>query len=394
MQIEAFGDILKQHGFRHGAGVPCSYFTPLVNYMTVDPALDYLSATSEGEAVAIAAGMVAAGMPAFALMQNSGLGNAVNPITSMLYIYQMPVVLLVSHRGQPGLPDEPQHELMGQITEQLSQLCGLRTHVFDPEQFATTLTAAQKDAVPTAYVVRKGTLQGGPKAPPLALQVRSQTRAPANAGTFAPELTREEALAALLPLLNRGLDGQGDRTAAAVVGTTGKLSRELYELDDREGDKRNRFYMVGSMGCAPGFGLGIARVRPERNVLVLDGDGALLMKLGSLATIGFAGPTNYHHITFDNGAHDSTGGQPTPSPAVDFALAALACGYKHAETVASADALRDAVERHLGMEGPTLLRVVIRTGSRGELGRPNLTPRGCYERFSSFLRGSAGAAGR
>src|SRR5262245_22083827 len=142
MQIEAFGDILKQHGFRHGAGVPCSYFTPLVNYMTVDPALDYLSATSEGEAVAIAAGMVTAGMPAFALMQNSGLGNAVNPITSMLYIYQMPVVLLVSHRGQPGLPDEPQHELMGQITEQLSQLCGLRTHVFDPEQFAATLTAA------------------------------------------------------------------------------------------------------------------------------------------------------------------------------------------------------------------------------------------------------------
>ena len=113
MQIEAFGAVLKQHGFRRGAGVPCSYFTPLVNYMTVDPELDYLSATSEGEAVAIAAGMVTAGSPAFALMQNSGLGNAVNPITSLLYIYRMPVVLLVSHRGQPGVPDEPQHELHG-----------------------------------------------------------------------------------------------------------------------------------------------------------------------------------------------------------------------------------------------------------------------------------------
>jgi phosphonopyruvate decarboxylase len=393
MQIEAFGDILKQHGFRRGAGVPCSYFTPLVNYMTVDPELDYLSATSEGEAVAIAAGMVAAGSPAFALMQNSGLGNAVNPITSMLYIYRIPVVLLVSHRGQPGLPDEPQHELMGQITEQLSELCGLRTHVFDPEQFAATLDAVQRDSVPAAYIVRKGTLSGGPKAPPLEFSAHSQARQPRNAGTFRGQITREEALQTLLPLLNRGLDGNA-RDAVAVVGTTGKLSRELYELDDREGDKRNRFYMVGSMGCAPGFGLGIARARPERKVLVLDGDGALLMKLGSLATIGFAAPSNYHHITFDNGAHDSTGGQPTPSPAVDFALAALACGYKHAETVAAPEALREAAERQLSLEGPSLLRVMIKTGSRGELGRPNLSPRGCYERFSTFLRGTdqAGAS--
>jgi phosphonopyruvate decarboxylase len=392
MQIEAFGDILKQHGFRRGAGVPCSYFTPLVNYMTVDPELDYVSATSEGEAVAIAAGMVTAGAPAFALMQNSGLGNAVNPVTSMLYIYRMPVVLLVSHRGQPGgQPDEPQHELMGQITEQLSELCGLRTHVFDPAAFDQALRAIQSDAVPSAFIVRKGTLEGGPKAPPLQLKVQSRPLQLGSTGTFSPELTREQALSALLPILNRGLDGAGDREAVAVVGTTGKLSRELYELDDREGDKRNRFYMVGSMGCAPGFGFGIARAQPNRKVLVLDGDGALLMKLGSLATIGYCGPTNYHHVTFDNGAHESTGGQPTPSPAVDFALAALACGYKHAETVASPDALTDAVQRHLELPGPTLLRVVIKTGARGELGRPKLSPRGCYERFSSFLQ-SPGAS--
>src|SRR5687768_11296791 len=135
MDISKFGSVLKGRGIRHGSGVPCSYFTSLVNYMEADAELDYMPATSEGEAVAIAAGLVTGGKPAFALMQNSGLGNAVNPITSMLYIYQMPVVLLISHRGEPGKPDEPQHELMGQITEQLSQLCGLRTHVFDPERF-------------------------------------------------------------------------------------------------------------------------------------------------------------------------------------------------------------------------------------------------------------------
>jgi phosphonopyruvate decarboxylase len=387
MQIETFGSILKQQGIRLGAGVPCSYFTPLVNYMTGDPGLDYVSSTSEGEAVAIAAGMVAAGKPAFALMQNSGLGNAVNPITSMLYIYKMPVVLLVSHRGQPGgQPDEPQHELMGQITEQMSALCGLRTHVFDPARFTEDLAACQRDAVPSAFIVRKGTLEGGPKAPPVSIRVRTGTTPAAGSGEFSPKLTREQALSALLPILNRRLSGTGS-DALAVVGTTGKLSRELYELDDREGDKRNRFYMVGSMGCAAGFGLGIARAQPARKVLVLDGDGALLMKLGSLATAGALGCENFHHVTFDNGAHDSTGGQPTPSPAVDFTAMALACGYKHAATVDDAGALCATLERQLAMPGPTHLRVIIGTGSRGELGRPNLTPQGCYQRFSAFLQG-------
>jgi phosphonopyruvate decarboxylase len=384
MQIEDFGNILKQHGVQHGAGVPCSFFTPLVNYMTVDPGLDYVSATSEGEAVAIAAGLTTAGKPAFALMQNSGLGNAVNPITSMLYIYKMPVVLLVSHRGEPGKPDEPQHELMGQITEQLSQLCGLRTHVFDPERFPSALQEIQRDSLPTAFIVRKGRLEGGPKAPALSIRVTTRGRMPDNEGTFTPVLTREQALGVLAPLLNSGLDGNN---AAAVVATTGKLSRELWELDDRDDSKVNRFYMVGSMGCAAGFGLGIARAQPKRPVVVLDGDGALLMKLGSLATIGSLAPQNLHHIVLDNGAHESTGGQPTPSPAVDFALMAIAAGYKHAATVSDPKDLLAAAERQLGVEGPTLLRVMITTGARDDLGRPKLSPRDNYLRFATFLNG-------
>lgn len=384
MQIEDFGNILKQHGVQHGAGVPCSFFTPLVNYMTVDPGLDYVSATSEGEAVAIAAGLTAAGKPAFALMQNSGLGNAVNPITSMLYIYKMPVVLLVSHRGEPGKPDEPQHELMGQITEQLSELCGLRTHVFDPERFEGALLDMQRDSVPTAFIVRKGRLEGGPKAPPLSIRVTTRGRMPDNEGTFSPVLTREDALKVLAPLLNRGLDGKR-ASAAAVVATTGKLSRELWELDDRDDTKANRFYMVGSMGCAAGFGLGIARAQPERPVIVIDGDGALLMKLGSLATIGSLAPSNLHHIVLDNGAHESTGGQPTPSPAVDFALMALAAGYRSAATVSDPKELLAVAERQLSTPGPTLLRVLITTGARDNLGRPKLSPRDNYLRFAAFL---------
>jgi phosphonopyruvate decarboxylase len=386
MQIEAFGEILKRAGIRHGAGVPCSFFTPLVNYMTVNPELDYLSATSEGEAVAIAAGLTTAGQPAFALMQNSGFGNAVNPITSMLYIYRMPVLLLVSHRGEPGIPDEPQHALMGLITLELSQLCGLRTHVLEPASFEQALVTVRHDAVPAAFICKKGTLRGGPAAPQLKIEVRSATPTPQNTGRFVPSGTREQALMAILPVINGDVDGHGERTPA-VVATTGKLSRELYELDDRDFTKRNRFYMVGSMGCAAGFGLGVARALPERPVVVLDGDGALLMKMGSLATIGSLGANNYHHVVFDNGAHDSTGGQPTPSPSVDFASMALACGYRYAETISDIDKLEATLERHLETDGPTLLRVVIRTGSRKDLGRPDLSPRDGYLRFSAFLCG-------
>jgi phosphonopyruvate decarboxylase len=388
MQIDELGEILKRHGIRHGAGVPCSFFTPLVNHMTVDPELDYVSATSEGEAVAIAAGLSTAGRPAFALMQNSGLGNAVNPVTSMLHIYSMPVTLLVSHRGEPGRPDEPQHALMGQITEQLAELCGLRTHVLDPERFEQDLTRALRDGVPHAFVCRKGTLQGGPKLPRVEIEARSRGHLELNEGTFRPELMREQALDAIRPLLNRDLDGgAGRELTPAVVCTTGKLSRELYELDDQDFSKGNRFYMVGSMGCAAGFGLGVARARPGRPVVVLDGDGALLMKLGSLATAGSLGLSNFHHVVFDNGAHDSTGGQPTPSPAVDFAAVALACGYRHAETVSTADGLAAALERQMGMQGPTLLRMVIHTGARKDLGRPKLSPRDAYLRFGAFVQG-------
>ncbi|MDD9946789.1 MAG: phosphonopyruvate decarboxylase [Myxococcales bacterium] len=385
MQIESFGEILKQHGVYLGAGVPCSYFTPLVNYMTIDPELDYLSATSEGEAVAIAAGMTTAGKPAFALMQNSGLGNAINPVTSMLYIYRMPVILLVSHRGQPGRPDEPQHALMGQITEELSTLCGMRTHVLSPERFTDEVAQAHADGVPAAWICRKGTLEGGPQAPPLAFEVNSSAATPSNQGRFKPTLSREQAIGNILPLLNRGLDAG---KAPAVIATTGKLSRELYELDDRDFSRSNRFYMVGSMGCALGFGLGVARARPGRPVVVLDGDGSLLMKLGSLATVGFTRPQNLHHVVLDNGAHDSTGGQPTPSPAVDFAALAMAAGYRLAETVDDGPTFQNVLERHLRTEGPTLLRMLITTGSRKDLGRPRLSPRDAYLRFRAFVTDS------
>ena len=381
MQIDDFGKILKSHGVRCGAGVPCSVFKPLVNYMTTDPELDYVAAASEGEAVAIAAGMTAAGHPAFALMQNSGLGNAVNPVTSLLYIYTIPTMLFVSHRGEPGKPDEPQHLLMGQITHELAALIGLRSEGLDPETFEASLTSALSDGVPAAWVCRRGLLEGGPATPAIDLSVRSAAVTPQNSGTFSPQMTREQALASLAPLLNEA--------SPAVISTTGKASRELYELDDTDHTRENRFYMVGSMGCAAGFGLGIARAQPERQVVVLDGDGAVLMKMGTLATAGHLGAQNFHHVVLDNGAYESTGGQPTTSANVDLATVALACGFSLAETVADPKELTGAFARHMDTPGPTLLRVVVRTGARKDLGRPKLAPRDGWLRFCGFLQGGA-----
>jgi phosphonopyruvate decarboxylase len=377
MDIDVFGSILKKNGIESGSGVPCSFFTPLVNYMGADAGLNYCPASSEGEAVAIAAGMTTAGKPAFALMQNSGLGNAVNPITSMLYIYKMPVTLLVSHRGEPGKPDEPQHERMGVITEELVTLCGIECHVFDPEKFEKALPDVLSRSVPAGWVVRKGTLSGGPVAPPIELEVTTSAFDPPPRKKLRPEVTREDALRAILPILNRN--------EAAVVSTTGKQSRELYELDDKDHSKANRFYMVGSMGCASGFGLGIAEAQPNRKVLVLDGDGALLMKMGTLATVGWRSPENFHHVVIDNAAHESTGGQATASPAIDIAAIALASGYKRVATVSNPLEFAKTVETHLASEGPTLVRMLTTTGARDDLGRPKLAPRDNYLRFQKFL---------
>ncbi len=182
MEVSTFADVLKSCGIRHGVGVPCSYFTPLVNFTTSDPELDYISATSEGEAVAIAAGLVAAGKPAFVLMQNSGLGNAVNPITSLLQIYKIPVVLLISHRGQPGQTDEPQHLLMGRITEELAELCGVRTHIFEAESFESSLREARREGAPAAWICRKGSFEGGGGAPERKLHATSRAVRPATQG--------------------------------------------------------------------------------------------------------------------------------------------------------------------------------------------------------------------
>lgn len=376
-----------RYGFDFYTGVPCSFLAPLINGVLNEAerapgSITYVGATSEGEAVAIGAGAWLAGRRPVMLCQNSGLGNAVNPLTSLTAPFDIPLLVVTSWRGQPGLADEPQHKLMGQITPELISLIGLEQAPFPttPAALAATLArlsdsmairaqsfalVMEKDSVAPEPLLRPSRPVSAP--PPLGRRVDFCE------GGERP--TRFQALGGFLMLTD-------DTTA--VIATTGKCSRELFT----QADRRQHLYLVGAMGSASALGLGVA-LNTARRVVVLDGDGAALMKLGNFATIGAQAPANLHHIVLDNGVHDSTGGQETVSAGVDFAAVALACGYRYAASCDSLGGLAAALAGAEAAEGPALIHLRIRPGSITKLGRPNVAPREVARRFRAFLGGGA-----
>jgi phosphonopyruvate decarboxylase len=377
---DQFLEPARDRGFSFYTGVPCSFLTPLINRVIGHPHLSYVGATSEGEAVAIAAGAWLAGRRSAMMCQNSGLGNAVNPLTSLNHPFRIPSLLIVTWRGQPGLKDEPQHAVMGEITGDLLDVMRLERAAFPslPEEIDPLLgrieAEMERTELPFALVMPKGSVsdEGLSQAPQPA-----RPRGEATDLRSAGELPRRiEALERVLALVPDDL---------AVVATTGKTGRELFTLADRE----QHLYLVGSMGCASGVGLGIA-LNCARKVLVLDGDGAALMKMGSLATIGAYAPPNLVHIVLDNGVHDSTGGQATVSPNVDFAATAIACGYASAYSCDSLDGLEQALSAAIRKDrGPSLIHIRIAPGSIEKLGRPTVAPYDVARRFKAFLGGSS-----
>ncbi|SDB60629.1 phosphonopyruvate decarboxylase [Belnapia rosea] len=370
----------ERAGFDFYTGVPCSFLTPLINGALSAPGLTYIGAASEGEAVAIAAGAWLAGRRTVVMCQNSGLGNAVNPLTSLNEPFRIPTLLLTTWRGEPGIPDEPQHAVMGRITQDLLSVIGVPQAPFPavPEAVAPALATAvgsmDASGLPYAFVMRKGDVaetelsvaERGLPAP--------GRRADFPAGGARP--SRAAALERFLQLVPE---------EAAVIATTGKCGRELFTLADRP----QHLYQVGSMGGASGMALGVA-LNSAVPVFVLDGDGAALMKLGTFATIGAQAPRNLVHILLDNGVHDSTGGQPTVSPGVDFAGVALACGYSQAASCASLEGFEAALRNAVAEPGPTLIHLRIAPGSMTKLGRPTVTPPEVAQRFRAFLAARRG----
>jgi phosphonopyruvate decarboxylase len=337
-----------------------------------------VGAASEGEAVAIAAGGWLAGRRTVVMCQNSGLGNAVNPLTSLNAPFRIPTLLVVTWRGQPGRPDEPQHELMGQITGSLLDTLRIPHRPFPacPEAVADALREAEdameRAGLPFAFVMEQDTVRDdGLDQPAPAVRPPGASRDLREHGAEHP---------ARVAILERFLAVAPDATA--IIATTGRCGRELFTLADRP----QHLYQVGSMGCASPMGLGVA-LNVRRPVVVLDGDGAALMKLGALATIGARAPANLVHVVLDNGVHDSTGGQATVSPSVDFAAVALACGYATGTLCDSAGGFETALAGAFAVPGPHLVHVRIRSGSMARLGRPTVKPPEVARRFREFLAG-------
>ena len=361
-------------GFRLWTGVPCSYLTPFIDGVIRDPDTWYLPAANEGDAVAIAVGARLGGAAAVVMMQNSGLGNAVNPLTSLCDTLRIPVLLVVTLRGDPDGPaDEPQHGRMGAITTALLDLMGIEWAWFptDDGEIGAALDAAvahmAATGLPYAFVMKRGSVAAGPPAPPLVqrrpLQDGWLPEAPAVA-------TRREWLRAIQAAIG-GAD--------VLVASTGYLARELYALADAP----HQLYVVGSMGCASSIGLGVALTRPDRRVLVLEGDGAGLMRLGAWSAIAYAHPEQFYHLLIDNGCHDSTGGQSSLAGTVDFCALAAGCGY------ASVSRLSDPADfaPWLGTKrpGPVFLHVPIAVGTPADLPRPKVAPPDVARRFAAHM---------
>jgi phosphonopyruvate decarboxylase len=377
--IEArdFCEAARERGFRWYAGVPCSYLTSFINYVLQDASLHYVSTANEGDAVALIAGVALAGdagrhRRGIAMMQNSGLGNAVSPLTSLTWTFRLPQLLIVTWRGQPGVADEPQHALMGPITPAMLDVMQIPWEVFPTDSLAIgpalDRATAHMDGTgrPYALVMQKGSvaehaLKVG--AEPIGKRAARRAALEMQPHRLTPEArpSRHEAL--------RQVVSHTPKAATAVLATTGFCGRELYAIDDRP----NHFYMVGSMGCVIPLALGLALARPDLRVIALDGDGAALMRLGAFATVGTYGPANLQHLLLDNGAHESTGGQATVSPRLAFAQVAAACGY--ASSLETDDVEQIATWLNSPpLNGPRFARLLTRTGTRSDLPRPSISP--------------------
>lgn len=370
----SFIEAATARGFGLYTGVPCSYLTPFINHVIGADGLRYVGAANEGDAVAIAAGADLGGVKAVAMFQNSGLGNAVNPLTSLTWTFRIPVLLIVTWRGEPGgAADEPQHELMGQVTPRMLELAGVPWSPFPAEEaeigpaLARACAHMEQEGRPYALVMRKGSVAD------TALAARLPEPRPRRAGSSMEAraiATRRAMLAAIQMAL---------KPDDVVIATTGYTGRELFALDDRPA----QLYMVGSMGCASSLGLGLALARPDKRVVVIDGDGAALMRLGAFATIGNERPPNLLHVLLDNGMHESTGGQATVSASVDFCALALATGYPRAMAASDPDELREYVDWRA--PGLRFVHVPVRPGVPAGLPRPTMQPPEVAARFRRHL---------
>ena len=368
-----FIDKLKENNINFFTGVPDSLLKNICTYIEDNKDENHnIIAANEGAAMGLATGhYLATGEIPVVYMQNSGEGNIINPLASLTdkEVYNIPILLIIGWRGRPGVNDEPQHLKQGKVTIPLLETMGINYAILskDENEFANQLNDAIKYMTKTkesfTFVVEKNTFKD------YKLQNNQQYEN--------LEMSREEAIQTVTESLNE---------TDVIVSTTGMISRELFEYraDNNQSHEKD-FLTVGSMGHASQIALGIALEKPNRKIYCFDGDGAVIMHMGSMAIIGNKHPENYVHIIFNNGAHDSVGGQPTVGLQIDFPEIAKALNYKKVFSIKDKKSLQDLLIKLKGEKGPIMLEIQVRKGNRKNLGRPTTTPIQNKEALMKFL---------
>ncbi|MCL2805228.1 MAG: phosphonopyruvate decarboxylase [Treponema sp.] len=362
-----FIDLLLKNGTGFFTGVPDSL---LKSFCFLAAKNNHITAVNEGAAIALGAGYyLATGKIPCVYMQNSGIGNAVNPLLSLTdsEVYSIPIILLIGWRGEPGVKDEPQHLKQGKVTCDLFDAMKIPylvlsdNHEEVKKQLDICYAYLKKENSPFALIARKDTFA------PLPQENKTKEKT----------ITREEAIEKII------LSSSPDEV---YICTTGMASRELFELRKKYNMQKPRdFLTVGSMGHASSIALSIAVFKPNLSVTCIDGDGALLMHMGNIAAIGERAPLNLRHIVINNASHDSVGGQPSIAPSIDFCALAKACGYKQVHSVTALPELGELCSRKT--EGPVFIEVLASKGNRKDLGRPDKSPKENKKAFMQCLEG-------
>lgn len=387
IDCQKFANLLYSHGVAFFTGVPDSLLACFCEFVSRSIAPSHhLIAANEGSAIAIASGYhLATKQYAAVYMQNSGQGNAVNPLTSLVDkdIYSIPLLLIIGWRGQPGHKDEPQHIKQGQITLTLLDALDIPYRILPFEEenaidaINEILCLMKTESRAVAIVVKQNTFAS----PCIAHSIRNDIL-----HNNALQLSRERAIELIISSLC-----PEDR----IVATTGHISRELYEIRERcnlglsglDAEHSRDFLVVGSMGHASQIALGIAMSAPQRRIFCLDGDGAVIMHMGSLAIIGTRASANFRHIILNNGAHASVGNQPTAGFSISFSQIALGCGYKSAQSFDNEVELLAYLPRFLSQPGPSLIELKISLEVRKNLRRPPTAP---ITNKINFMKGFCG----
>ncbi len=367
---ELFFKELVLNGVSKFSGVPDSLLKSFCAYISDHADLnDHLITANEGSAIALATGQyIATGQPSLVYLQNSGIGNSINPLLSLAdpMVYGIPMLLMIGWRGEPGLKDEPQHLKQGAVMEPLLHACKIPYWILSGEEkdvpkfVKKVLAFCKKNRSPVVILVKKNTFT-------------SYVTKIVNMDKF--NLLREDAISEVLKI---------SKTSDLFVSTTGMPSRELFELREKNNESHDRdFLTVGSMGHANMIALGLAKAKPDKRVICLDGDGSSIMHLGNYTSIGQSKVSNLIHIVLNNGAHDSVGGQPTCAYDVNLPKIAKSCGYNSAFSVSDLKSIGPVFRKCEPGKGPYFFEINIKKGSRNDLGRPKNTPK---ENISSLIK--------